>query len=170
MNKIQNILLLLLLSATLMAKEPTIAILTTIISNDTQKYKIANNQFVCKQYAVIGIDELYNLSSFNTKCKSSIKKFYEKRADLKYYSYKKLHVGQSYVLKFKNNRCIVSVQGEKSLSEFLLEEGLAVRKPFIKDKEYESYLFAAQLRAKLSKKGIWKDSITRECIANIYKK
>ena len=90
--------------------------------------------------------------------------------DLKYYTRSKLNLMQLYRIKFKDDRCLISVSGEKSLSEFLLEEGLAVRKPLLKDDEYEYYFFKSQLNAKMLRKGIWKENITRECISNIYKK
>ena len=155
---------------TLFSKEPVMAMLINIESNAVQQFKIGNYKFNCKPYGVIGIDELYNSEMLNTNCKTSILKFYKKRAYLKYYTESKLHLKQLYRIKFKDDRCLISVSGEKSLSEFLLEEGLAVRKPLFKDKEYEHFFLKSQLNAKMLKKGIWKDDITRECMSNMYKK
>ncbi len=159
-----------LLTQTLISQEPMMATLVSIESNDVQHFKIANNKFECKPYGVLSIDELYNNAFFNSACKKSILKFYKQRADLKYYTYMKLYVMQLYRIKFKDDRCLISVSGEKSLSEFLLEEGLAVRKPLLKDKENEYFFYRSQLNAKMLQKGVWKENITRECIANIYKK
>lgn len=171
MPKISYIFILpLFLTQSLISKEPIMALLTDIQSNDLQHFKIGNYKFECKPYGVIGIDELYNDKLFNSECKKNILKFYKKRADLKYYTRSKLHIMQLYRIKFKDDRCLISVAGEKSLSEFLLEEGLAVRKPLLKDDEYEYYFFKSQLNAKMLRKGIWKENITRECISNIYKK
>ncbi|WP_455756406.1 thermonuclease family protein [Sulfurimonas sp.] len=152
-----------------MAKEPTIAILTNIISNDIQQFKIGDYQFYCKPYGVFTIDELYKEAKLDSTCKKTISSFYAKRKDLLHYAESKMKIMQSYPLKYKNNRCIINVEGEKSLSEFLLQEGLALKKPKLEDKEYEYYLFKAQYEAKITKKGIWKKNIIRECVSNIYK-
>jgi len=160
----------LLLTQTLISKEPTIAVLVDIESNYVQHFKIGNKKLECKPYGIIGLDELYGSNFFNSTCKTSILKFYKQRADLKYYVYTKLDVQQFYRLKIKDERCLISVSGEKSLSEFLLEEGLAVRKPLLRDKENEYFFYKSQLNAKMLQKGIWKENIIRECIANIYKK
>ena len=169
-KKINIFLLVLLFSQFLMAKEPTMALLIDIESNDVQHFKIGNYPFTCKPYGVLGIDELHKQSSINSTCKNAIKKFYSKRKDLMYYTMRKLHVMQMYSVKFKNNRCIVNVSGEKSLAEYLLQEGLALRKPFARDEEYDYYFEKYQTEARVAKKGIWKENIIRECVANIYKK
>lgn len=171
MKKMSNFLILhLFLSLTLISKEPTLAILTDIKSNDSQQFKIGNYKFDCMPYGVLGIDELYNESSFNSECKKSINRFYEKRADLKYYTNSKLKVMQFYNIEFKNARCIIYVSGEKSLSESLLEEGLAILKPSFKDEEFGYYFNKSQKKAKAQKKGVWAENIMRECVSNIYNK
>ncbi len=169
-KKIIFFLGLFLLTEILYAKEPTMAILVDVKSNDIQHFKIGNNKFKCSPYGVLSVDELKRESTFNSTCRDSIKRFYKKRPDLKYYTNSKLNIMQMYSIEIKKNRCIINISGGKSLSEYLLEEGIAVRKPFLKDKEFEYYLYKSQLKAKLLKKGIWKENITRECIANIYKK
>ena len=160
--------LMLYLTQTLFSKEPVMATLINIESNSVQQFEIGNYKFNCKAYGVIGIEELYDNKMLNTTCKASILKFYKKRADLKYYVESKLNIEQLYRIKFRDDRCLISTSGEKSLSEFLLEEGLAVRKPLLKDKEYEYYFYKSELNAKMLKKGIWKENITRECVASIY--
>lgn len=169
-KKLKIFILLLFLFQIATAKEPTMAILVNIKSNDIQDFKIGNYQFQCLPYGISGIDELYRESTFNSACKNSIKDFYKRRTELKFFTTSKMTVMQSYVIEIKNNRCIINISGEKSLSEFLLEEGLAVVKPFIKDKEYKYYFEKSQQSAKYLRKGIWRENITRECVANIYKK
>ena len=169
MHRIFTILILpFSLSLNLIAKEPTIATLVNIVSNDTQQFKIGNYQFDCKPYGILTIDELYKEAKLDSTCKETISSFYTKRKDMLHYTESKMKIMQSYPLKFKNNRCIISIEGEKSLAEFLLQEGLAVKKPKLKDKENEFYLFKAQYEAKITKKGIWGKNIIKECIANIY--
>ena len=76
---------------------------------------------------------------------------------------------QRYSLVIKdNNRCIINVSGEKTLSEFLLEEGLAVKKPLFKDKEYSYYFYRSEQKAKENLKGVWKEKIIKDCVSYIY--
>ena len=171
MQKMVKIFILVLFfTNSLMAKEPFIAILVNIESNDLQQFTKSNYKFSCYQYGVLSIDELYRKSGFDSSCKESIKGFYNKQKDLKYYTHSKMKVMQAYSIDLKdNNRCIVYASGGKSLSESLLEEGLAVLKPGFKDEELGSYFHKSQLKAKMQRKGVWRDNITKECISDIYK-
>ncbi|MDF1874546.1 thermonuclease family protein [Sulfurimonas sp. SAG-AH-194-I05] len=166
-----KILFLLLLSLnTAHTVEPQMAILYNIITNDMQEYKIGNTKFVCSPYGVMSIDEMYRISKPDSTCAKSIIKFYEKRRDLQYYIYSKIRVQQQYPIVYKNGRCIVNIEGERSLSEILLAEGLALRQPLFKDKEYFSYFYNAQNKARTEKKGLWGENINRDCVASIYRK
>lgn len=166
-----KILLILFLFSFLFSKEPTMHILTEIKSNDIQIFNRNQQTIMCKPYGVITIDELYKDSKLDSTCQESILNFYKKRPDLKYFVESKLYLKQMYHVKVKEeSRCIINAAGGKSLSELLLEKGLAVRQPYFKDEEYEYYLQNAQLRAKILKVGVWKENITRECVENIYKK
>jgi len=169
-KKINIFILMVFLAQSLLSKEPTMAILQDIESNDIQHFKFGNYQFTCLAYGVLSIDELYRESALDSKCQESINGFYNKRADLKYYTNSKLKVMQLYNVEFKDSRCIIYTSGGKSLSEFLLEEGLAVIKPLFKDEEFQYYFLKAQKKAKMSRNGIWAKNITRECISNIYNK
>jgi hypothetical protein len=169
-KKLYIFIFLLLQVQILPAKEPSMAFLVSIKSNGIQIYRKENYTFECSAYGVLSIDELYNDSLLNDVCKKNILKFYKKRPDLKKYIYSKLNVMQMYNVQIKKDGCIVNISGGKSLSEFLLDEGLAVVKPFTKDEEYDYYFKQSQLEAKIQKKGIWKENITKECVANIYKR
>jgi len=152
------------------ASEPTLASLVNVISNDIQRFKINNYQFNCEPYGIITLEELYKESSFDTVCKKSIYEYFTKRPDLTYFVAKKMHTFQLYNIKVMGEKCIVNIDGEKSLSEVLLEEGLAVRKPLLRNEEYHYYFYKSELKAKISRKGIWESNIMKECIADIYKK
>lgn len=170
-KKLNIFILVLFFTQSLVAKEPLMALLMNVQSNDVQQFKINNYKLNCSAYGVLSIDELYRKSGFDSKCKESIKGFYEKRAELKYYTSSKLNVMQSYSIELKNdNKCIVYASGGKTLSEFLLENGLAVLKPLFKDEEFKYYFNKSQQNAKMKRKGIWQDNITKECISDIYKK
>ena len=159
---------LIFFSQLLSAKEPFLARLVNIPTNDIQEFEYGNIGFTCLPYGVISVDELYRRADQDSMCKKSIALFYRKRVDLKYFTDSKMNVYQSYsLLRKENNRCIINISGEKSLSEFLLEEGLAVKQPLFKDKEYIYYFFQTQEKAKEEKKGMWKGRITKDCAAYI---
>lgn len=152
----------------LIAKEPFIATLINIPTNDIQVYKHGNTKFSCLPYGVISIDEIYRKAKEDSICKLSIEKFYRKRKDLKHFTSSTLHIYQSYSLKIKKeNRCAVNIAGEKTLSEFLIDEGLAIRKPSFEDKEYSYYFYRSEQNAKDKSKGMWKEKIVKNCMEYI---
>lgn len=153
--------------SSLSAQEPLMATLVNIVSNETQEFKIINNKFSCTPYGIITLDKLYMNADVDSICRKSILHFYEKRKDLQYYVHKKLNIFQSYSLIFKDNKCIINVSGEKSLSEFLLEEGLALKKKGILNKEYNFYFYKAEETAKVLKKGLWADNISKVCASSM---
>ena len=159
----------LFITSFLVASEPTLAVLENIVSNDTQKFSIGKYNFYCKPYGVVTLNELYANTTLGSTCKKSIETFYTKNPDLKYYSFNYLKIKQMYHIEFKKDRCIVFVQGQKNLSELLLESGLALQKPFFKDKEYGALLKNSQKRARMLRKGMWSENILRECIVELYK-
>jgi len=169
MNKLLSIILLGYF-AFINAKEPTLAILQNVNSASIQKFTIANSSFYCDAYAVIGVDKLAMNSSVDSTCKKSLGGFYKRNPQTKYYSQELLKVLQTYHVEFKEEKCIVFAQGEITLSELLLKEGLAVLEPNFKDDEYKAIFRNAQISAKMNRKGLWGESIMRDCIAEIYKK
>ena len=170
MSKILNIFLLnFLLMSTLQASEPTLAILNSVHSNELQKFKIGQNSFYCKPYAITTIDKLYAKSAQNSLCRSSIEKFYLQNPDAQYFTLNLLKVKQMYHVEFKNTECILFAKGEKTLSELLLENGLALLQINFQDKEYGAIYKKSQNRARLLKRGLWKENIKRECVVELYK-
>jgi len=169
MNKIFFLSLLLFLLQ-LNAKEPTLAILKSVKSNTQQLFSISNSTYLCKAYGVIGMEELLQDAQLNQTCREAIKKFYKKNPKAKYFSEFKLKTMQTYHLEFKQNECVLFVNGEVTLSELLLNEGAVVLQRGFKGKEYTYHYTLAQENARMQRKGVFKESIIRDCIAEIYKK
>ena len=152
----------------LVAKEPFMAILQHTYSNDTQIFKHANTKFICKAYGIISIDDIYVKADKESQCKKSIELFYKKRRYLSNYAKIKLKIYQSYSLILKeNNRCLVNIAGEKSLSEFLIEKGWALLEKDFQDKEYRHYFHLYEKKAKLELQGIWNSDIIENCYSFI---
>lgn len=69
-----------LLILSLHAKEPMMAILQNVISNEMQKFTFGNYSFVCEAYGVVSLEKLYEKSQNNSTCQESIKSFYKKKS------------------------------------------------------------------------------------------
>jgi len=170
MHKIVYIFILyLLLPFFLYAKEPVLAILDSVDSNGLQMFHIRDYSFVCRAYGVLTLQKLYNNSKLDSKCQKEIYNLYKKNPNLKYYAQKVLKTQQTYHVEFKNRECVLYAFGEKTLSESLLENGLAVYKPIFKDDEFKYLFYNAQLKAKMGKHGMWEKNIIYKCIEELYK-
>ncbi len=152
----------------LYAKEPLMAILLQVKSNTTQEFKVNQNSFSCSPYGVITLEDLYKRTKADSVCRKSILAFYKKRKDLKYYVHDMLSIFQLYSLRFEDKKCILNVSGEKSLSEILLDKGLAIKEPGALQREYNFYFYKAEQKARIQKKGLWEENIYKECASSIY--
>lgn len=151
------------------AKEPTLAILLNVISNDTQKFGIGNYSFYCSPYGVVTLERLFNNAAKGSICQKSILGFYKKNPTLEYFTDGILDVRQTYHLEFKDERCVLYAKGEMTLSELLLKKGLAVVKPQFKDDEFIYSYQKAEFKAKIDKDGLWNSKILKECVSELSK-
>ena len=149
------------------AKEPNLAILKNIDSNDFQRFSIKNSSFTCEPYGVLTLEEIYKKSKKDSVCRKNIEKFYLQNRDLLYYSESFLKVGQTYHIEFKSSKCIVYAQGQTTLSQLLLRKGLGVKKLRFKDEEFDALFSDSENSAKATKKGLWRSDIRRSCTAAI---
>jgi len=163
MHKLSSFLVLLSWSV-LLAKEPNLAILQSVVSNDTQKFSQGKSHFVCKPYGVVTLEQLYNASTIDSLCRKSVDGFYAQDPNMRYFSLRLLKPMQTYHVEFQNKSCVLYAKGEKTLSELLLAEGLAFIKPAFDDEVFNAVFFKAQMTAKLSKKGLWRENILKECM------
>lgn len=153
----------------LMASEPILAILTSVSSNGTQRFTIGNNSFECKPYGVITLDTLYKAASVDSSCRKRVEAFYIKNPNSKFFSDALLKTMQMYHLEFKDKTCVLYANGQKTLSELLLAEGLAFTKPQFLDDEYKAIFYKAQMNAKLSNSGLWEENILKDCMVESFK-
>lgn len=151
------------------AKEPFLAILKSVPSNDTQIFTLQKATFTCQPYGVVTLEELYARAGENSQCYEAIIKFYKKNAKLQYYSEDIFHTMQRYHVQMKENRCIIYASGQITLAELLLKNGLAILKPFFKDDEFRFVYRRAQQIAREEKRGMYKDAIVSKCITELYK-
>ncbi len=157
-------LVVVLLTISLKAQEPVLSILKSVVANNIQQFSMHNYSFYCKPYGVIALEEIYYKESLPPICKNRLDKFYIQNPDLKYFSLRLLKVKQTYHLSFKDETCIIYASGLKTLSESLVENGLAVNKLLREDDEFKYPLRSAQEKAVFSKKGMFKDKILSNCM------
>ena len=169
LRKINILIFYTLLGTELCAKEPLLATLNTTLSNEIQKFTIGSYTFECKVHGVITLETLYNSSKVDSRCQKSIDKFYIKNPKLKYYVDSILKYKQKYHIEIKNRECIIYANSQITLSELLLKEGLALKKPRFKDEEFYFYFSLAQRKAKIEKKGLWNEKIRTNCIEELNK-
>lgn len=100
-------------------------------------------------------------------CKKSIEQFYTQNPESEYFALNILKVKQMYHLEFHENSCTLFAKGEKSLSELLLENGLALVKPNFRDEIYTTIYKKAQKKARFLKKGLWSENIANECVVEL---
>ena len=145
------------------AKEPNLAILKNIYSNDFQRFNIKNSSFTCKPYGVLTLEQIYKKSKKDSICRKGIEKFYVQNKNLRYYTQSLLKVGQTYHIEFKNNKCIIYAQGQTTLSQILISKGLGVKRLRSKDEEFDEIFSSTEKSAKMRKIGLWKSDIRRNC-------
>ncbi|MEA2111508.1 MAG: thermonuclease family protein [Campylobacterota bacterium] len=104
------------------------------------------------------------ISNVENTCKSRLKEYVQNHPEIFHFSSLQLKRYQQYHLDILNNQCIIYAKGRKSLSEILLENGLAVRDVKVKNIVFEYKFKRAELRARREKKGIYSDPILRSCV------
>ena len=155
-----------LFTTNLYANEQKLFLLDSIISNFDMKFKSSRYSFICKPYAVLGIDDI---SRDDKACYESVISYYQVYPNDFYKAYKFLDVEQMYHIEFKKGQCVVYVKGQKTLSEILLENGLGVLKPHFMDREFEARFKKAEKLAKENKRGIYSQDIKlRQCIYKLH--
>jgi hypothetical protein len=168
MNKLFFIFLLLPL-ALLVADEELFAILKNAGSNGTQKFSIGKNELECKAYGVVTLEALYQKSSADSSCRKKVEQFYKSNPNAKFFSSNMLKIMQMYHLELKKKGCVLYANGQQTLSELLLSQGLAFMKPAFEDEEFRALFYKAQTQAKLAKNGLWEEEIFHDCMVESYK-
>ncbi|WP_345994071.1 thermonuclease family protein [Sulfurimonas sp. HSL-1716] len=154
---------------TLNAQSIQIAELRSVYSNDMQKFSIKMNSFICEPYGVVTLEEILADKNTIPICKKRIEEYFSKNPVQKYFIQMNLHLRQNYHIEFKDKRCLVYAFGQKTISEALLEQGLAIKKPSLKDDEFGYLFLRAQTRAKNRNSGIWSDKTLQSCVKSFYK-
>ncbi|WP_373070126.1 hypothetical protein [Sulfurimonas sp.] len=170
MHKIfRYIFIFLLFNIAILSKEPTLAILRSVDTNEYQKFSIGMYEFICRPYGVVTLEELFQRAEANSLCQTSINEFYLKNHMQRYFAQNLLKNRQTYHIEFKENRCILYAKGRLSMSELLIQNGLAFKKPNFKDKEFEHSFTQSQEYAQRLEIGLFKEKIEKKCVSELSK-
>jgi hypothetical protein len=160
-----------LLIPLLYAKEPTIMLLDHIYYNDLYMFHKAKERYLCQPYGVLSLDILIRQQEkLTTTCKTALQKLLQSQPMLLYFAKKKLLTEQSYRVELLQKGCVIFSKGGKTFSEELLENGIAIIDPTLKDEEYFWYFTNALNNAKNRKKGIWQNTQVKTCILEVTSK
>jgi len=142
--------------------EPTLGILKAVLSNNVMRFSIDAQPFTCKNYGIVTLDEIQGLQ--NT-CNKLWVDFQHKQPYSRYATQQFLKRYQQYHLEIlPNNRCLVYAKGKKTLSELLLEQGVAIREHTARNRFVDFKLKRAVRRARNRKRGIYAMPLLRSCI------
>lgn len=160
----------LFVSVVLFADEPIGMNLENIIANDSLVFSVKQSYFNCYPYGVIPLEKLLRDKHVSKVCQNEYLIFKKRYPKLYFFAFYHLHVRQNYMVKLQKEGCLIFSKGKKTYSEILLEQGLAIIDPKIKNQEYDFYFFNAQARAKREKKGLWGDPAMQKCKAELLRK
>ena len=154
----------------LYAKEPNVMLLESIYANDSLLFRSKNSYVLCRPYGVWTLDRVIRRKDRpNTVCEKALEEFILHNPKLHNFLTFKMHVEQGYRVEFKKGECIVYLGSKKTLSETLLQAGLAIEEPNFKDEEFRYRFYQALRAAKRNKRGIWSDAKMRSCMSEFFK-
>ena len=160
-----NLFIIIFLVLSLDAKEPTMAILKNVYANDFQQFTYHNYSFLCKPYGIVSLEDIYKSPTSSTVCKKKVIEFYIKNPNSEYFAQKLLKVSQMYHVDVqKDLTCLIFANGMRTLSEELIRNGLAIKKPYMKDEIYKYKFDLAQKKARYHKTGLYKDPVLKNCM------
>ena len=153
----------------LQAQEPNIKILDAIYANDSYLFHHAQERAVCKPYGVWTIERALRRGDIGSVCKKALDDFLVHNPKLRYFSSYKMHVEQGYRVTFRNDGCIIYLGSKQTLSEALLQAGVAIEQPGFGDEEFRYRFYQALRAAKVNKRGIWSDAKLQSCMSEFFK-
>ncbi len=148
-------------------KASEIGLLLEVKNNSLLYFSIENRKHLCTPYGITTFDVLQYKSKDNELCQKALLEYYDKHPQDKNFAKKHFHTQQLYNMKKKKSSCIIYAEGKKSYSALLLEKGLAIVPIHFKDKVFENKYRKIENQAKITKKGLWKNPVLRNCMAQI---
>lgn len=144
-------------------------ILDAIYANDSYLFHHAQDQTMCTPYGVWTIERALRRSDIGSVCKKALNEFLLHNPKLRYFSSYKMHVEQGYRIALRNGECIIYLGSKQTLSEALLQAGVAIEQPGFSDEEFRYRFYQALRAAKINKRGIWSDAKMRSCMSEFFK-
>ena len=143
--------------------------LQSVSSNTIQNFSIKMSHFALPPYGVITLEQMMADNKIALPCKQRIQSYFVAHPEQKEYALTHLHVRQIYAIELKKSKVILYAFGQKTFSEALLAEGLAVKEPNFEDDEFRYLFLKAQEGAKKNLLGLWSDEVMQTCVIGAYK-
>lgn len=161
--------LLYLLCSELFGQSHVIAKLISIPSNNLQIFSIEGKTFSCLPYGVITLGSMLQYKKINATCRKEMALFFAKNPEKTQFVARRLHVKSFYDLRYAKGECVIYASGQKSLSELLLENGLAILKANFQNEEFHALFLQSQRHAQENKLGVWSNNTLKICVLGLYK-
>ncbi len=156
--------ILLLIFATTLYGEMSVGILTSIDMNSKQTLLNRNTTIVCEAFGVIPLEKMVENGASPEECRKHIGEFYRTHPHKKVFAKEHLYIQQTYHYEKIGQGCILYANGAETLSEMLLENGLALIDPAFNNSEWNGRLKKAQTGAQSSKTGLHDTLIQKFCM------
>jgi hypothetical protein len=153
----------------LFAQPFVIAKLNAVPSNSLQIFTLHAQEISCVPYGVLTLGMIRKYRKINSVCREKIDRYISQHPNRSFFASMHLYLKAYYTLKLHPKGCLLYARGQKSLSEMLLEEGLAVIAPGFSDEEFLALFQRAQNRAKYAKRGVWSTDTLEICALGLYK-
>lgn len=139
-------------------------ILTSIDMNSKQTLLNRNTTIVCEAFGVIPLEKMVENGASPEECRKHIGEFYQSHPHAKHFAKEHLYIQQTYHFEKIEQGCILYANGAESLSEMLLENGLALIDPAFNNSEWNGRLKKAESGAQRSKIGLHDTLIQKFCM------
>ena len=131
------------------------------------RYKQA--RYHCTPYGVWTLDRVMRNSDITPTCKKALENFIVHNPKLHHFTKYIMHLEQGYRVEFRNKECIIYLGSKQTLSEALLQVGVAIEQPRFSDEEFRYRFYQALRAAKVNKRGIWSDAKLQSCMSEFFK-
>lgn len=153
----------------LLAQEPRIFLLESIDAYDNSLFRNRQSRVACAPYGVLTIRQLLWRTDTKSSCRKTLLDFIAHNPKLYHFLHYVMHLEQGYRVELKKSGCVIYLGSKRTLSELLLAEGVALKRPYFSDEEFRYRFYHAQRSAKVNMRGIWSDEKLRSCIGEFFK-
>ncbi len=153
----------------LYAQNPNIMLLDALYANDTYLFRAKQTRYLCKPYGIWTLDRVLKNTHITPVCKKVLDDFILHNPKLHHFVWYMMQIEEGYRVEFRGKECIIYLRSKRTLSEALLQAGVAIEQPGFSDEEFGYRFYQALRAAKVNKRGIWSDAKLQSCMSEFFK-